>query len=153
LKRALVAGISVGALSLALLVTGASAEPSSGQDVRASVSRSVTRYFSAYNQSLYYSAASFVGRSATRRCGGFESVTAALQRNARAERIRYSLVRLRITAVRSGGRVAEADVYVKERDATTGRILNTIGLGLRFVRESAWKFADLFPSGASSFCR
>ena len=123
------------------------------QDDAAAIRQAASRYFAAYNESLYYAAALFIGRSARTKCRGIDGVAAALQRNARAERIRYSLVRLRITARKRAGRPVEADVYVRERDARTGAVPNTNGLGLRFVREGGWTFAELFPVGASSFCR
>jgi hypothetical protein len=141
-----------------VVILGAVATPASGgsraeEDDAAAIREMVNRNFAAYNHSLYYAAALFFARTPTARCGGIDGVAVALQRNARAERIRYSLVRLRVIWQSRTGTPVDADVYVRERDARTGAVLNTMRLGLRFVRQGSWKFQELFPVGTSAFCR
>jgi len=75
-------------LSLACVAT-ASGGVSAERDDAGAIRQAVCRYFAAYNDSLYYAAALFISRPAKTRCGGTDGVAAALQRNARAERIRY----------------------------------------------------------------
>ena len=62
-----------------------------------------------------------------------------------AERIRYQVLGVRVTRLSSKGLSAQADVTIRESDMQTGAGLDTITLGLAFVRPGGtWRLTKPF---------